>query len=365
MPRSGLPGLMMNLLLAAALFGPPAAAQGPPDAIPELHWVSAARVLDGDAPDTLHPRSRKLIDEQSEKFLAEFGSAARHGLREGRLAPEEFCTVKGIGGGAVYIAGDGAEFGSALLLSEVAVVATVTDIIPGFSYGPLVESLLELGDVVPLHERSPIPGYVLVPARRVVAEDRVFCGGDVYEYDPVIGTRVVVIGPWVEGVVPVGLGPTNLFATVQKDGESLRWLVEGQGAPAPGNLLDLQARVDEAVRGNLFTLTAGLVKLEEWTKKRRRFGREWQRRTHRGCRLIAVDEANGAQTEICIDPKTATVTAPARDAGDLEWADYERRIAALRRFERAWWQQCADGGTPPFVEVVSGNERSRLDVCER
>ncbi len=338
--RHGLP--LVTSLFAVVLLGSPAEGQGPPDEIPALHWVSAARALDAEAPDTLHPHTRKLVNEQSEKFHAAFGSAARHGLREGRLAPEEFCTVKGVGKGAVYAAPDGDEFGSALLLAEVAVVATVTDIIPGFDRFAWVESLLELGDVVPLRDGSPIPDYVLVPAQRVVAEDRVFCGGDVFEYDPVMGTRVVVIGPWVEGVVPVRLSTSNKFATVQKDGESLRWLYV---SPAPGNLVDLQERVDEAVRGNLFSLTRVLVELEEFSEERRRFGAEWSDRTQRGCRLIAVDEASGVQTEICIDPK-----APA---------------AVKSRFERAWWQQCADGGEHPFVEVLSGNERTKTDICNR
>lgn len=345
MTKGGLPIVMMNLLLAVALFGSPAAGQGPPEAIPELRWVAAARALDEDAPDLLHPHTRELVNEQSEKFLAEFGSAARHGLREGRLAPEEFCTVKDIGAGVLIRGADNeGEFGSGLLLSEVAVVATVTGVVSGFGGSAWIETLLELGDVVPLHDRSPIPGYVLVPAQRVVAEDRVFCGGYGAEFDPVIGTRVVVIGPWVKGVVPVAPSLVTMLANVQKDGEALRWLVKG-GSPAPGTLLDLQARVDEAVRGNLFSLTTDLVQLEEFAEHRSRFAVEWLRRADRGCRLIAVDEASGRRTEICIDPK-----APA---------------AAKARFERAWWQQCADGGTPPFAEVVSGTERSRLDICDR
>ena len=77
----------------------------------------------------------------------------------------------------------------------------------------------------------------------------------------------------------------------------------------------------------------------------RRFGAEWSRRTERGFRLIAVGEASGVRTEICIDPK-----APA---------------AVKARFERAWWQPRADGGAPPFVEVLSGNERTKTDICNR
>ena len=247
--RHGLP--LVTSLLAVVLSGPPIEGQGPPDEILELRWISAARALDEEIPDTLHPETRRLISKQAEKFRATFGSAARHDLREGHLAPEEFCTVKGIGAGIVFLGPDtGGEFGSGLLLAEVAVVATVTDIIPGFGSGAWIESLLELSGAVPLHGRSPIPDYVLVPVQRVVAEDRVFCGGYGDEFDPVIGTRVVVIGSLVQGVVPVGPGPGNstMFATVQKDVESLRW---SHGSAGPNNLVDLQARVEDAVHGNL------------------------------------------------------------------------------------------------------------------
>ena len=339
--RHGLP--VAAPLLVVTLLGAPAEAQGPPHEIPELRWISAARALDDEIPDTLHPNVRKLIDEQSEKFRATFGSAARHGLREGRLAPEEFCTVKNIGKGVVLLGPDTrGEFGSGLLLAEVAVVATVTDIIPGFGGSAWIESLLKLGDVVPLHGRSPTPSYVLVPSQRVVAEDRVFCGGIGSKFDPVIGMRVVVVGRWVQGVVPAGLTESTLFATVQKDGESLRW---SQGSTGPPSLVDLHARVDEAVSGNLFSLTSHLVRLEEHAEERQKFGVEWSRRTRRGCRLVAVGEDSGEETEICIDP--------------------EATAAAKARFEKSWQQQCADGGAPPLAEVVSGGERIKTDVCER
>ncbi len=341
--RHGLP--LVTSLLAAVLLGPPAEGQGPPDEIPELRWISAAKALDEEIADSVHPATRKLIDEQSERFRATFGSAAAHDLREGHLAPEEFCTVKGIGAGILFLGPDTrGEFGSGLLLAEVAIIATVTDIIPGFGGSAWVESLLELSDAVPLHGGSPIPGHVLLPVQRVVAEDRVFCGGYGAEFGPVIGTRVVVIGPWVQGVVPVGPGAGNstLFAIVEKDGESLRW---SHGSTGPDNLVDLQARVEEAVQGSLFELTAHLAQLSERAEERQQFGVEWSRRTRRGCRLIAVDEDSGEQTEICIG-SNATATAKAR-------------------FEKAWQQQCSDGGEPPFVEVLSGNERTKTDICSR
>ena len=332
-------------LLTAALSVAPIGGQGPPEEVPELLWISAERALDEDEPDSVHWSRRQLIDEQSANFRATFGSAAAHGLREGRLPPEEFCTVRGVGSEISFLGPDtDSEFGSGLLLGEVAVVATVTKVIPGFGGLAWVESLLELGDTVPLHGRSPIPGYVLVPVQRVVAEDRVFCGGYGTEFDPVVGSRVVVIGPWVQGVVPVGPGPGSsaMLAVVEQDGESLWWL---DGILGPDNLVDLEARVEEAVVGNLFEITVHLARLREHSEDRMQFGVEWSRRTHRGCRLIAVDEESGEETEICI---RSDATA-----------------AAKARFEKAWRQQCADGGERPFVEMLSGGERTRVDICNR
>ncbi len=332
-------------LLTAALPVSPIGGLGPPDEIPQLRWTSAARALDEEYRDSKRPRAWELVDEQSAKFRASFGSAVAHGLREGRLPPEEFCTVKGIGSAISFLGPDtGGEFGSGLLLGEVAVVATVTKVIPGFGGGAWVESLLELGDAVPLHGRSPVPEYALVPAQRVVAEDIVFCGGYGAEFDPVVGSRVVVIGPWVQGVVPLGSGPGSsaMLAVVQQDGESLWW---AHGSTGPDNLVDLEARVEEAVVGNLFEMTVHLARLREHSEDRMQFGVEWSRRTDRGCRLIAVDAESGEETEICI---RSDATA-----------------AAKARFEKAWRQQCADGGDRPFVEMLSGGERTRVDICNR
>ncbi len=77
-------------LLTAALPVSPIGGQGPPDEIPELLWTSAARTFDEEYVDP-------VIREQAEKFRLTFGSAAAHGLREGRLPPREFFIVKGIG----------------------------------------------------------------------------------------------------------------------------------------------------------------------------------------------------------------------------------------------------------------------------
>lgn len=66
---------------------PSAEGQGPPDEIPQLHWISVVEALAQEVPEGLYPEARRLVNEQSEKFRATFGSAAEHGLQEGRLPP--------------------------------------------------------------------------------------------------------------------------------------------------------------------------------------------------------------------------------------------------------------------------------------
>ncbi len=64
-----------------------------------------------------------------------------------------------------------------------------------------------------------------------------------------------------------------------------------------------------------------------------------------GCRLIAVDEQGGEETEMCVGPD----------------ATLDRKA----RLEKAWQQQCTDGGAPPVVETVKRSKRMRVDICSR
>ena len=326
------------------LMATPTVGQKPPEELPGLRWVSAARALAEDT-ENLNPKLLELLTAQSEQFREKFGSAREHGLVEGQLPPDRFCTVRGIGGGLAILGPDsGTRFGGALLLAEVAAIATVKEIIPGFTYGAWAESLLVLEDATPLHDFSPIPSYALVQVGRVVAEDRVFCGGYGMEFDPVIGSRVVVLGSWHQAVVPFGPGHSGAFAVVGKDGHSLHW----QYAPRRtelDNLVDLQARVDEAVAGNLFSLTADLIHLEEGSRERRKFGRKWSRRVSRGCRPISVEDDGETMVQICINPK----------------ASAEEKA----RFYRAWTQQCLDGGPPPSGKQLSDGHWTDAEICER
>lgn len=90
---------------------------------------------------------------------------------------------------------DYGRFDAAILLSEVAVTGTVEDVVLGFGPRANPVALLALSDVVPLHARSPVPRYVLLPLGRAVIADRVFCGaeGD-GQYEPRVGARLVVVG---------------------------------------------------------------------------------------------------------------------------------------------------------------------------
>ena len=129
-------------------------------------------------------------------------------------------------------------FAATLLLSEVAVGAEVSNIIPGFTIlgGPAV--LLELSSVDVWRSDSPDPEYALVPLRSLVIGGSVFCDEDVgTDYLPQLGTSVIVIGAWGDkAVVPYGPKTTGVLLETKDDG-TLKW-IRGAGSDAPRTLAD-------------------------------------------------------------------------------------------------------------------------------
>lgn len=331
-------------LLTATLLSVRVAGQESPDELPALGWLSAVEALNEDA-EHLRPRLRQTLKTQTDLFRQKLSAGGEPGRQEGQVPVSKLCTAS-MGGGAPFFAPpDGRNFGSALLLAEVAVVATVKDIIPGFGVFDWPHVLLALDDAVPLHTSSPLPDYALVPVERMVVGDHVFCGDFGLGFDPLVGARLVLIGPWYRGTVPVGPGPgaSSLLGVMGADGQSLHW--KSSMGSVPKNLADLQARVDEAVSGNLFSLTENLIRLKEGSKERREFGRGWSRRAREGCRLISAKNDGATLTRICIDPK----------------ASAEER----ERFDRAWTQQCLGDGPPLSGQILSDGSWTSTTLCER
>jgi len=271
-----------------------------PDVLDVMGWKSAAYLLhpDGTVADPgEYPEVRASLHNQSSLFLEKFGPASDHGLREGQVPPRSFCVPSGVYDGAGEFHAPGSHngmFDAAVLLGEVAVEATISEIVPGFS-GTWPYNLLALSRVVPLHDSSPLPDYVLVPVFSMVTHDRVFCGGEaekpfVAGVDYEIGARLVVVGSWYEGVVPMGVGAgrSGLLAEVREAG-SLDWLFSVSVDP-PGTLLDMKRRVGELVSGGLMVATAGVRREHEvFGEGRGEVGLMVGSVYRSGCRLVGAE----------------------------------------------------------------------------
>lgn len=253
-------------------------------------WTAATRALSSDGVRLDVPvMLREELERGSDQFRKSFGSAERFGLDEGDVPSRGFCAPLGI-----YLlpqTESRSQFDAALLLSEVVVEALIADVVPGFSPTGLPAILLVLSDVVALHERSPLPSYVLVPMDRLVVADRVFCaatGLGVERYRPKHGSRIIVLGPWSDNaVVPVGPGFQGLLAVVDEEGGGLTWAA-GFGPPTRSDVL---RRVEEAVAEDLFRLTEHLYGLAPGSSERVRFGDEWvQQLIDTGCRVVTAEE---------------------------------------------------------------------------
>ena len=364
--RVGLPAVHAVLALGLCFAGPGLAQDDErsrsrhPEVLDVMDWKSASYLLhpDGTVADAdVYPEVRESLNNQSSRFLEKFGPASDHGLREGQVPPRSFCVPSGVydGSGELYVREnyDGL-FDAAVLLGEVAVEATISEIVPGFS-GSWPYSLLALSSVVPLHDSSPVPGYVLVPVFSMVTHDRVFCGGEAEEpfvagVDYQVGTRVIVIGSWhVGGIVPMGVGAgrLGLLAEVAHEGE-LKWLFE-PSVGRPESVSGLRIRVDDMSGSGLLRLAAGLRRLPDGSNGRRSLGGMLYRLHKHGCRLVGAEPlaqpADGwrytricaegtpeatARTldrplaELCIDSSTTRSTSAGNGWGMAESCGFER-----------------------------------------
>ena len=295
--KRSLQGLVFGALFLIAL---PAAA-GHPTTVGERHpdwgyeWVAASRVLraDGSVKRGFGVDVRDHLEWQLQH------GATDHGLEDGVPSQEqEFCSPRFW----LYVSPfpyESQRFGSTLLLSEVAVAATIDEAIPGFDRLGNPVMLFPLSDGLPLHGSSPIPGYVLIPVDRMVYKGRVFCrsvGFRFWEGDdpPETGDRVVVIGPWTEGgVVRLGFVLTAALALIDGDNERLQWPFGRHYPDSPGSVSELQSRIDEAVSGGLFELTRSLISQEWGSPERRAFAESWERHHRDGCRVVEAQERPG------------------------------------------------------------------------
>ncbi len=336
---------------------------GHPDTLNVRNWKAASYLLDSEGrvkDPNEYAHVRESLNSQSARFFEKFGPASRHGLRAAQVPPTSFCVPSGVylGGGEFYApASHNGMFDAAVLLGEVAVEATIGDIIPGFSRG-WPYNLLALSSVVPLHDSSPSPDYALVPVFSMVTHDRVFCGGEaekpfVAGVDYQIGVRLVIVGSWHEGVVPMGVGAgrSGILAEV-RDGGELDWLFAPNVDPPdpPETLLGLTRRISELASGGLLAATAAVRREHEvFGEGRGEIGDLVWSSYESGCRLVGAEalaepDDGWRYTRICAE-------------GTPE--------AAAKKLDRPVAELCIDSSTNRSTATSSGWEPAESCAVEQ
>lgn len=265
--------------------------------------VSVALNPDGSVSRRLPDFVRERLETLIARFEQRFGSATKHGLLNGQVVSEKFCPPE-----ASVHWGDmlARHLGAALLLSEVAVEATIDSVAFGFNSGGGPAALIRLADVEPLTSRSPVPEYAVLTLGQLVVGDRVFCGergplsprdhwleknGEV-PYQPIVGSRVVLIGAWRGGTVFFDPMHDSWYAEVKSDGE-LRWVYGFQGRSLDG----LKGRIAELDAAGLFDRTHSLARPEADPHARMDFARNWSALVDRGCRPAGFSESGDGSLE--------------------------------------------------------------------
>lgn len=208
------------------------------------------------------------IGIQIEDFARRFESAEKHGLEEGSYPSPDFCYKP-----KILVEGQGpfpetSSLDGTLLLAEVAVTATVSEIVPGFSVmgGPTV--LLALSDVTTLTSRSPVPVYALLPLKSMVINGSVFCHADLtLTYQPQIGDRIALFGAWDRGVVPLGPRTTSLIGKLDNSG-TVDWNSWNVFVDDPASVT---SRLNEMESKGLLSTTTHLARQEYMAQERQVF----------------------------------------------------------------------------------------------
>ena len=240
-------------------------------------WVSASRMLNDDGSLNVEFASQTLLDYEHQKDWP-----CQLTIVSSRSSSES-----------------GGYFATSLLLSDVAVRATIDDIVPGFSPGGEPALLLSLSDVVPLRDQTPLPDYALMRVERMEVGDRVFCEineigrGAWSERIPLsqVGDIVAVIGRWTsDSVVRMGLyRHTGALGVVGDDGESLEWHFSAF-RDGPKTLSDLRRQIDDAAASGLLDATRGIARDDRYSIPRRNLAVRVIELQRRGCRIDSVEQ---------------------------------------------------------------------------
>ena len=284
-------------------------------------WVAASEVLDSDGSFRntwgLTEEIREQVKKQSEAFALTHALGVREEIKDGARPPRGLCS------GVPPLLPDAKIHVSPIydprledadlivLTSSVAVVATVSRMIPGFLSNGDPGLLLELEELLPLHSRSFVPAYALIPTDQVMIGGRAFCADELrLEYPfgrPEVGDRLVVIGslrrdenvvwPWaiydgLFGVERATEGPDLDWATGWEL-EVARGVVTRLPAPQipARSVVDVYRYVGELESSGLFAWVEYLVS-EPYveSEERDRFFDVWQSGRDAGCRPGSAEE---------------------------------------------------------------------------
>ncbi len=258
-------------------------------------WVAASTVLTRAGTVRQSGLNWRLREGLEWQLQRRFSADA---LEEGEIpATDASCAPHRMSRGFYVQEEQDGRFSSALLLSNVAVTATLTEGVPGFFANGNPGVLFALSDVVPLHAGSEPVDYVLVPHDRLVLHGRVFCAVTPSESrwsgrrQPTTGDQVVVMGARGEhGIVRTGALWGHLgFLALMDDEQTLHWdsgMTQNVGRPE--SLDALRTRVREAVSGGLLDVTSHLLFQEYGSPERVQFTRELQRYEDKGCRVSSA-----------------------------------------------------------------------------
>ena len=289
--------ILVSTLLVATTLASVVRAQHPEtlgyDVDRGYEWVAASRVLNADGSlndQPMHEWLREGVDWQLKH------SKVDHGSREGRIPPPESCATR-----LSYVSSPPTEvagglFDTTLLLSDVAVTASLEEAIPGFSAHGNPVVLFVMSDVVPLRPGSRLANYLLIPFDRLVVNGRVFCAINPNHQwwpdaeHPVPGDRMVVIGASSnDGVVRMNTWQYTGTVARVREGAPLLWGFSVRRGTGPKTFSGLEARIGQAVSGGLFDFAADLALQEYNSEGRREFGELWLNLHGEGCRVQSVE----------------------------------------------------------------------------
>ncbi|MCY3933865.1 MAG: hypothetical protein OXH70_19310 [Acidobacteria bacterium] len=254
---------------------------------PDYRWQVTELVMDerGRHYPQPDPTSVEDLDWKRKAFRRKYGSAAKVGFHEGQVPPDdEFCAALNP---APYIVRLAPRYNLdfTLMIHDVAVTATIDDVIPGFAGGPT--ALVSLDRVEPLHSYSKSPRYALVPLGRMVARDAVYCSwvDGRRGFDGKRGERVVLIGRWAAGGVVALADQDAGLAVVPQD---LKPLESWFGGPLRGTTIQqIEEAARKVVSTGLYDYAAELrhAETDNLWELRRDMGLEVEAATENGCEL--------------------------------------------------------------------------------